>query len=182
MLDFSFRAVVTRRIYALRFAIPHLENEKGKRMNIRLPSIVVAFCLGLLVHSAQAASPIEVRVAVGPEVVEAGGIMEAELIVENTTETATVTVQIEGIITYADGTEDQVTRVKRKGGFTIGPGQGFSVALLILVPADTALGEATFTATAKVTKLAGGPKRLNAQRPFVSSDTASFEVVEPSSD
>jgi hypothetical protein len=151
-------------------------------MNIRWLSVAVAICLGMMAETAQAASPIDVRVAVFPDVVSPGGIVEAELIVENTTETTTVTVQIEGIITYADGTVDQVTRVKRKGGFALGPGQGLSIALLIFVPEDTALGEATFSATAKVTKLAGGPKRLNAQRPFVSSDEASFEVVEPSSD
>ena len=151
-------------------------------MNIRLVSVIVAVCFCMQVEAAPGASPIEVRVAIFPDVVSPGGIVEAELVVENTTQAATVTVQIEGIITYADGTEDQVTRVKRKGGFTLGPGQGLSVALLILVPEDTALGEATFSATAKVTRLAGGPKRLNAQRPLASSAEASFEVVEPSSD
>jgi uncharacterized protein YfaS (alpha-2-macroglobulin family) len=145
----------------------------------RWMAVLAALWLGSMVVAAEAASPIAVRVAVGPEVVSPGDVMEAQLIVENTTDTATVTVQIEGVITYADGTTDQVTRVKRRGGFTLEPGQGFELNLLLLVPADAALGDATFTATVKVTKLTGGSKRLNAWRPFVSIDEAVFEVVEP---
>jgi uncharacterized protein YfaS (alpha-2-macroglobulin family) len=149
-------------------------------MQLRLLSAgLVSLWLGSIVAPSQAASPIAVRAAVGPEVVSPGDVTEAQLIVENTTATATVTVQIEGVITYADGTADQVTRVKRRGGLTLEPGQGFELNLLLLVPADAALGDATITATVKVTKLTGGSKRLNASRPFVSIEEAVFEVVEP---
>ena len=90
-----------------------------------------------------------------------------------------MTVQIEGIVIYSDGTVDQLTRVKKHGGFMIEPGQGFIISLLFLVPDDAAPGTAIFSGSAKVTKLSGKPNKSQFRHPIKVEAEAGFEVVEP---
>jgi hypothetical protein len=118
---------------------------------------------------------IEVSVSVGPEEIAAGQIGEAEVIVQNVTDRA-VTVTLDGVIEYADGTEDRLIHVTKRNAITIAPGQGFIINLLFFVPADTSGGQAIFTAVAKVVDVAG---RGNGRYEKRAGDCASFEVVAP---
>jgi hypothetical protein len=118
---------------------------------------------------------IAVSVTIGPGEIVAGDLGEAEVIVENVTDAA-VTVTLDGVIEYADGTTDRLINVTRRTALTIQPEQGFIINLLFFVPPETASGEATFTATAKVVDVAGQGNGTVEKR---ASESASFEVVEP---
>src|SRR5688572_15882128 len=136
----------------------------------RLSFVLLLLCFASPCAFAKDPIPVAVSVAV-----VAGDLGEAEVIVENTTDT-TVTVALDAVIEYADGTEDQLSRVKNRHAFSIEPGQGFILSLLFFVPADSVPEEATFTAAVRVTDVSG---EANGSFDKRASESATFEVVEP---
>jgi hypothetical protein len=141
----------------------------------RLTLFVILLCLGSSPTFAKPKpSVIAVEVAVGPAQIAPGGFGEAEVKVENVTDKP-VTVILDAAIEYADGTNDRLINLIRRGAITIEPGQGFIVSLLFFVPAETAAGEATFTATAKVVDVDGQGNGSVEKRV---GDSASFEVID----
>jgi hypothetical protein len=81
---------------------------------------------------------------------------------------STVLVRISHFVTYADG-DVQRFRHTQDGPITLGPEDDVIQEILFIVPADAAIGTATYTCEVLVVEIGGGAS--------IQSDTATFEVA-----
>ena len=142
-------------------------------MNKTIACIVVLLAAAGM-GNALAQSPLSVSAQTLVAEASQGGVGEVSCAVVNTTTDSTVNAWIEGRVTYADGKTD---RLIGPTVLPLGPGFGFEIAPLFLVPADTALGPATFTCSAHATKISGDDRRSDFDNPTKVSAQSSFVVV-----
>ena len=145
-------------------------------MRHRLALLAASILVLAITPALAQTTPVEVFAETFIAVTQPGFVGEAGCAVENTTSDTTVDILLTGTVTYADGTTDRIIGPFRT---TLEPGMGFVVIPLFLIPEDTALGTATFTCAALVTRIQGGTGHGDYPHPLQFTDLSTFEVVAP---
>ncbi len=107
-----------------------------------------------------------------------GTLTDVFLVVQNHSNDATVTVNIDLDLLYADGNEVQPFHLGQDREHTLGPDEGVGFIIFWQVPADAPLGTATFRVEARVGRVTGSDEGHSENpNPMVASDAVEFEVV-----
>jgi hypothetical protein len=122
--------------------------------------------------------PVEMFVSSNHPTASLGTFSEVFLLVQNHSNDATVSINIDLELVFADGQPVHPFNLGRDRLQTLGPDEGVGFFVYFSVPQDTELGKGTFGASARVTRVSGGNDghREN-PNPMVASDSVSFEVI-----
>jgi hypothetical protein len=122
--------------------------------------------------------PVEVAVVSNHPTASRGSFTEVFFVVQNHSNTATVSVDIELELTFADGRPVRPFHLGRDRIHTLGPDEGVGYFIFFAVPEDAALGQATFAANARIGRVTGGSDghREN-PNPMIASAFIQFVVV-----
>jgi hypothetical protein len=107
-----------------------------------------------------------------------GSFTEVFLVVKNHSNDATVSVNIELELKFADGQPVRPFHLGRDRIHTLGPDEGVGFFLYFAVPEDAELGTASFAASARIGRVTGGDDgHAQNTNPMIASDSIEFEVV-----
>jgi len=122
--------------------------------------------------------PVETLVNTNHPTAARGTLTDVFLVVQNHSNEATVSVNIDLELRYADGVEVQPFHLGQDRQHTLGPDEGVGFFVFFVVPVDAPLGTATFRVNALVGRVSGGDDghREN-PNPMVASDSVQFEVL-----
>ena len=119
--------------------------------------------------------PVEAIVNTNHLTAARGTLTDVFLVVQNHSNTATVTVNLDLDLRYADGVRVQPFDLGQLRTYTLGPDQGVGFYVFFVVPNTAPLGTARFRMNALVGRLSGGETR--SENPMVATDSVEFEVV-----
>ena len=100
--------------------------------------------------------PVEVAVVSNHPTASRGTFTEVFFVVQNHSNDATVSVEIELELSFADGRPVRPFHLGRDRVHTLGPDEGVGFFIFFAVPEDAALGQATFAANGRGCRLGGG--------------------------
>jgi hypothetical protein len=122
--------------------------------------------------------PVETFVISNHPVVYPDSLSEVQLAVENNSNDATVTINIDLDLVYADGKPVEPFHLGMNRSHTLGPNEGVAFRVYFAVPTDAPLGHATFRASARIGRVTGDPNGHPANpNPMIATDSIEFEVV-----
>lgn len=122
--------------------------------------------------------PVETLVNTNHPTAARGTLTDVFLVVQNHSNEATVSVNIDLDLRYADGVEVQPFHLGQDRQHTLGPDEGVGFFIFFVVPADAPLGTATFGVNALVGAVIGGDDGHGQNpNPMVASDSVQFEVL-----
>lgn len=130
-------------------------------------------------YDSPVSGPVETFVTTSFPTAVRGGFSEVFLVVQNHSNASTVSINIELDLRYADGAAVRPFHLGEARAHTLGPDQGVGFRIFFAVPADAALGTATFRVNARVGRVTGGDGEGHRDNPnpMVASDSVQFEVV-----
>lgn len=120
--------------------------------------------------------PVETIVNSAHPAVYQGSFTDVFLVVQNHSNVDTVTVNIELELAYADGRPVRPFHLGADRIHTLGPDEGVGFLVFFEVPADAAVGTATFRAKARVGRT-GADGHADNPNPMIAEDGVEFEVV-----
>jgi len=122
--------------------------------------------------------PVEALVNTNHRTAARGTLTDVFLVVQNHANEATVSVNIDLELRYADGLEVQPFHLGQLRQHMLGPDEGVGFFVFFVVPADAPLGPATFGVNALVGRATGRDDGHSENpNPMVASDSVRFEVV-----
>jgi len=122
--------------------------------------------------------PVEVIANTNHPTAARGTLADVFLAVQNHSNDATVSVNIDLDLRYADGVDVVPFHLGEVRQHTLGPDEGVGFFIFFQVPVDAPLGTATFGVNAVVGRVTGGDDRHSDNpNPMVASDSVEFEVL-----
>jgi len=122
--------------------------------------------------------PVETLVNTNHPTAARGTLTDVFLVVQNHSNEATVSVNIDLDLQYADGVPVRPFHLSQNREHTLGPDEGVGFFIFFVVPVDAPLGTATFGVNALVGRVTGGDDGHSENpNPMVASDSVQFEVI-----